>query len=101
MLVALVLASALSNQFLFTADPSSLRTEDDHGFVIGTRIMLVSVMILPFSTAMIAFSGSLIQIPGFFHTVFLVPCFIGWVGLFSMMCFPITTLVDDDDYLLQ
>ena len=100
MVVMAVIASSLSNQFLFSADPSSLRTEDDRGFVVFVRIILISVSILPFSTAMIAFNASLIQLPGLVHTVFLLPCFAGWVGLFSLLCFPITTLVDDDEYFL-
>jgi hypothetical protein len=101
LLVIAILVSALSNQLLFTTDPNSLRTEDDYGFVIFVRVMLVSMMILPFSTAMIAFNGSLIQLPSFFHTVFIIPCFAGWVGLFSMMCYPVTNLIDEDDYLVH
>ena len=101
LLVVAILASALSNQFLFTTDPTSLRTEDDYGFVIFVRVMLISMMILPFSTAMIAFNGSLIQLPSFFHTVFIIPCFAGWVGLFTMICFPVANLVDEDDYLVH
>jgi hypothetical protein len=99
LLVLGVLSSALSNQFLFSADPTQIRNEDDVGFVYFVRFMLGCVMILPFSTAMVAFNGSLVQMPGLFHTVFLIPCFAGWVGFFSLLCFPIATLVDDDDLL--
>lgn len=98
-LVLTVLASAISNQFLFGVDPSQIKTEDDLGFVIFVRVILVCVMTLPFSTAMVAFSGSLLQLPGLFHALFLVPCFAGWVGFFSLMCFPIATLIDDDELL--
>jgi hypothetical protein len=97
-----LIASAVSNQALFTADVSQIKTEDDQFFVATTRVMSTCLMILPFSTAMVAFNGSLIQIPSFFHTLFLFPCFIGYVALFSLICFPLTTLIDaaDDEFLL-
>jgi hypothetical protein len=98
-LIFVVLCSAISNQFLFSTDPAQLRTEDDQGFVVFVRIMLGCVMILPFSTAMVAFNGSLVDLPGLVHTVFLLPCFAGWVAFFSLLCFPIASLVDDDDLL--
>ena len=96
-LVALLLASSVSNQFLFGADPTQIKSEDDQIFVSFVRVMLISLMILPFSTAMVAFNGSLIQIPGFFHAVFLLPCFAGFVALFSLLCLPLTALIDDTD----
>lgn len=98
-LVGVILASALSNQFLFSADAKELKTEDDVAFVALSRAVIACVATLPFSTSMVAFNGSLIQLPGLLHTVFLLPCFIGWVGFFSALCFPVTTLLDDDDYL--
>ena len=98
-LVVAIIASSVSNQFLFSVDPTQLKTEDDHGFVILVRVTLACVCLLPFSTAMVAFNGSLLQVPGFFHTVFFVPCFIGWVGFFFALCFPISTLLEDDEYL--
>jgi hypothetical protein len=93
------LVSAVSNQFLFTTDSTQVKTEDDVGFVIFIRIMLACVMILPFSTAMVAFNGSLVQLPSLMHSIFLLPCFTGWVAFFSLLCFPIATLVDDDDLM--
>jgi len=98
-LVALVLASSVSNQWLFSADPAQLKTEDDSSFVIFFRFVLICVTILPFSTAMVAFNGSLIDVPALFHFLFLIPCFTGWVALFSLICFPLTTLIEDEDYL--
>jgi hypothetical protein len=99
LLVVTVLASAISNQFLFAVDQTQIKTEDDAGFVGFIRVGLACVMTLPFSTAMVAFNGSLIQVPGILHTIFLLPCFIGWVGFFSLICFPIASLVDDDHLL--
>lgn len=94
-MVLLVLVSAISNQFLFQADPGKIKTEDDQFFVSIVRVMMCCVMILPFSTAMVAFNGTLIQVPALFHSLFLVPCFAGWVALFSLMCFPLTAILDD------
>ena len=99
LLVFIILASSLSNQILFTADTSKLKTEDDASFVLFVRFVLACLTILPFSTAMVAFNGSLVQLPGLVHTLFLLPCFTGWVALFSLICFPITTVLDDDDYI--
>lgn len=99
LLVALVLVSSVSNQFLFSADPAQLKTEDDSSFVIFFRYVLVCLSILPFSTAMVAFNGSLIQVPALLHFVFLIPCFTGWVALFSLICFPLTTLIEDEEYI--
>ena len=99
LVVALTLVSAISNQFLFTTDPGQLKTDDDVGFVIFVRVMLGCVMILPFSTAMVAFNGSLVQLPGLLHSLFLLPCFAGWVAFFCLMCFPVATLVDDEDLM--
>jgi hypothetical protein len=84
---------------LFSADPAQLKTEDDSSFVIFFRYVLICVTILPFSTAMVAFNGSLIDVPALFHFLFLIPCFTGWVALFSLICFPLTTLIEDEDYL--
>jgi hypothetical protein len=101
LLVALVLASSLSNQFLFTIDPTQVKTEDDRSFVWFARFVLACLTILPFSTAMVAFNGSLIDLPGFWHMVFLIPCFAGWVALFSLVCLPITSFLDNDEYLIH
>lgn len=98
-LLMMILASSLSNQLLFTADSSKLKCEDDLAFMWFMRFVLACTTVLPFSTAMIAFNGSLVTLPGLLHTIFLIPCFTGWVTLFSLICFPITTVIDDDEYI--
>ena len=99
LLLALVIISSVSNQWLFSADSSQIKSEDDSSFIIFFRFVLICVTILPFSTAMVAFNGSLINVPALFHFMFLVPCFVGWVALFSLICFPLTTLIEDEEYL--
>ena len=98
LLLTLILGSSLSNQFLFSTDPSQLKSEDDSSFVTFVRFVIACLSILPFSTAMVAFNGSLVQLPGLVHSIFLMPCFVGWVALFSLICFPITALLDTDEY---
>ncbi len=98
LLTFLVLASSVSNQFLFSTDPTQIKSEDDNSFVLFARFALGCLTLLPFSTAMVAFNGSLIDVPGFFHILFLVPCFTGWVTLFSLICLPITSCLDNDEY---
>lgn len=94
-LVIIVLASSLVNQSLVNAKFD--RNDDDQAVAVwGARIAMASVSVLPFSTAMILFNGSLIAVPGFFHAIFAIPCMVGWISLFCLVCFPLAIIIESE-----
>ena len=94
-LVMIVLASSLVNQSLVNAKFDK-RNDDETLAVWGARIAVASISILPFSTAMILFNGSLIAVPGLLHAIFAIPCMVGWISFFCLICFPLAIIIESE-----
>jgi uncharacterized membrane protein len=95
MLVMIVLASSLVNQVLVNAKFDKAN-EDEAVAVWSARIAVGSVSILPFSTAMVVFNGSLLSVPGLLHSLFAIPCIVGWISLVCLICFPLALVIESE-----
>lgn len=96
LLVALTtMASACSNQLLVQAKVRRVHDEEDECFLWFVRFALLSVSILPFSTAIVVLSSTLLHLKSVVvYIAFGVPTLLGWV---TLLCLPLITLCDDDE----
>jgi len=86
------LLSAVANQLLLQA--KARRYEDDEEcFLWCARGAMLSVSVLPFSTA-ILFSPSMLHLGALVYFAAGVPTLVGW---FTLICIPLATACDDDD----
>lgn len=90
------LLSGVSNQLLVRPVFKKVYTEDDICIQHVVRVGGVCVATLPFSTGICLASSSLLPLPLLLHALFAIPCGIGWLTLFSLVCFPVMVCCDED-----
>eukprot|EP00928_Gymnodinium_smaydae_P037316 TRINITY_DN25929_c0_g1_i1.p1 TRINITY_DN25929_c0_g1~~TRINITY_DN25929_c0_g1_i1.p1 ORF type:complete len:481 (-),score=71.43 TRINITY_DN25929_c0_g1_i1:68-1510(-) len=93
---ACTLLSACANQLLVRPAVKKVYTDEDVCTRFTLRAGATCVAVLPFTTAMCFASGSLLPVPTFFHVLFAVPCFLGWMFLIGLVCVPLLICCDDE-----
>eukprot|EP00928_Gymnodinium_smaydae_P055904 TRINITY_DN39372_c0_g1_i1.p1 TRINITY_DN39372_c0_g1~~TRINITY_DN39372_c0_g1_i1.p1 ORF type:complete len:518 (-),score=91.52 TRINITY_DN39372_c0_g1_i1:75-1628(-) len=90
------MVSACSNQLLLQAKLKRNYSDEDECFAWFTRFALFSVSILPFSTAIVLLSASLLHLRSvLIYIGFGIPMFVGFA---SVLCVPLFACCDEDEF---
>eukprot|EP00397_Hematodinium_sp_SG-2012_P043536 GEMP01048415.1.p1 GENE.GEMP01048415.1~~GEMP01048415.1.p1 ORF type:complete len:315 (+),score=44.43 GEMP01048415.1:479-1423(+) len=86
--------------FFYIKKRSSVYTEDELFMIWVTQAGIMCMATLPFSTGLLFASSQMLTMPTMAHFAAAIPCAIGWVTLFFMLCYPIISLCEEcDDHL--
>jgi len=94
LLLALILGSALGN-LVFVRPAKAKMTADDTLAALLLKGAVISVSILPFSSAFLVAGRSLVDWPITVHMLFMIPCAVGWSTIVMMVCWPFVFCCDD------
>lgn len=101
LIIFFILTSAVVTSLLllkFQREKGRRYSDDEVCMIKSLQLAAVCVAILPFSTGFLMINREQILIPAIWYMMLGLPCFVGWVSVVFLFCYPFLCMLEDDPY---